>query len=275
MMSPLCRAAGVLCVLVATAAAASAPQPANGVEVLTFDSPRRSSHSDSKIHVVRVDPRRAKMSLLSAEREGRSPAPDAVAWTRLYGALAVTNAGMFEPDGTTNGYSKSEGRPLTPRWRKDYRAVLVADPTDASLPKFQILDPDCDDVETLLPKYRIALQSIRMVTCNGRNTWQKDQKLWSVVIAAVDGKGRLLFIHSRSPHRMHDYINIVLALPLDVRRALYLEGGPEASLVVRQGATVLTRVGSYETGFNENDDNVDPWALPNILAIFPRKRGSE
>ena len=49
----------------------------------------------------------------------------------------------------------------------------------------------------------------------------------------------------------------------DLAGALFLEGGPEATLV----AGKLSRVGSYETGFVENDDNHVQWALPNVLGI--------
>ena len=49
----------------------------------------------------------------------------------------------------------------------------------------------------------------------------------------------------------------------DLAGALFLEGGPEATLVA--GQTVL--VGSYETGFVDNDDNHDEWALPNVLGL--------
>ena len=48
--------------------------------------------------------------------------------------------------------------------------------------------------------------------------------------------------------------------------ALFLEGGPEASLVARD----LALLGSYETGFVENDDNREFWALPNILGLARR-----
>lgn len=44
----------------------------------------------------------------------------------------------------------------------------------------------------------------------------------------------------------------------------------EASLVARGDAGELRRVGSYETGFWENDDNRAFWWLPNVLALAPR-----
>jgi hypothetical protein len=75
----------------------------------------------------------------------------------------------------------------------------------------------------------------------------------------------VLFIHARSPWDVHDFIDALQELPLGLRRAMYLEGGPEASLSLDAGGAAILRVGSWETGFNENDDNVRPWALPNII----------
>jgi hypothetical protein len=48
---------------------------------------------------------------------------------------------------------------------------------------------------------------------------------------------------------------------------MYLEGGPEASLYVKDGDFEAMHIGSYETGFNENDDNHTFWALPNIIGV--------
>ena len=39
----------------------------------------------------------------------------------------------------------------------------------------------------------------------------------------------MLFIHARSPWDMHDFIVNLQKLPLGIVRAMYLEGGPEAS----------------------------------------------
>ena len=48
---------------------------------------------------------------------------------------------------------------------------------------------------------------------------------------------------------------------------MYLEGGPEASLSVKSGATVRNLFGSYETGFNENDASKAAFALPNVIGV--------
>ena len=113
-----------------------------------------------------------------------------------------------------------------------------------------------------------------MVACNGANVWSRSDKRWSIACLAQDGLGKVLFLHARSPLSVHDFIDTVKALPLDVARAMYLEGGPEATLYVNasggDGRVEIERFGSYETGFNENDDNAVAWPLPNVLGIVPR-----
>ncbi len=245
---------------------------APGVELAEFDAPLKSSVVDSRFTVLRVDVARRPVRLLSAKREGLSPAPDAEAWAKLRGLLAVTNAGMFHPDGSPVGHARTEGQVLTASRRKQYQAFLVLDPVEQGLPAVRMLDPDCDDVEALLPRYRTVLQSIRMVDCKGKNRWSAQPRLWSAVVLGLDTQGRLLVIHSRSPYRMHDFVGVLQKLPLGVARLMYLEGGPEASLHVAAPGRTVRRVGSFETGFNENDENREYWALPNVLGVVAPAR---
>lgn len=252
-----------------------------GIELAEVRAPQTSRYGDSTFVVTRIDAKKNEVNLFSPyldEATARAFNADegaftAVGWAKREQLTVTTNAGMFE-SGThlPVGHAKGGGRTLQGKWRKDYRAVLVADPTDPSLPAVQILDGECDaKVDEVAKRYRFALQGIRMVSCAQRNTWQKDAKEWSVVVAAVDGSGRLLFIHSRSPYTMSAFIAQVQALPLDVKRMVYLEGGPEASLVVgADPARADVRFGSYETGFNENDDNGHPWVLPNVVGVRAR-----
>ena len=51
--------------------------------------------------------------------------------------------------------------------------------------------------------------------------------------------------------------------------AIFVEGGPEATVAVAGDAPLLL-LGSYETGFVEDDGNQAPWALPNLIALARR-----
>ncbi len=87
----------------------------------------------------------------------------------------------------------------------------------------------------------------------------------------MDKPGRLLFIFTRSPYRVHHFINMLLKLPLEIYNMMYLEGGPETTLYLSSGASTIKKYGSYETGFNENDNNHEFWPVPNVIGVT-RKR---
>jgi hypothetical protein len=48
---------------------------------------------------------------------------------------------------------------------------------------------------------------------------------------------------------------------------MYLEGGPEASFYLNHTNQSFQKMGSYESGFNENNTNNVYWEIPNIIGI--------
>src|SRR5205823_4996382 len=116
-----------------------------------------------------------------------------------------------------------------------------------------------DNLDEATRRYGTLVQSIRLVTCHRANAWKLQPKKWSTAAIGIDGKGRVLFIHARSPWPVHDLVERLLALPIDLRRAMYVEGGPEATLYVKSGKVERSFVGSFETGFLENDTNLIEW----------------
>ena len=221
-----------------------------------------STIGDRRLDVVRIDPAFNRFVLLLAGALGRAP-QTARQWVEERGLVAATNAGMFRANRLPVGFAKAEGRVVQPAMGAD-RSVFVFGADSARL-----LDTSCDTFDA--SAHENALQSIRMVSCQGRTVWSQQPRMWSTVCVAQDGDGKILFLHARSPLSVHDFIGAVLALPLGIARAMYMEGGPEATLVARgAGGQVIERFGSYETDFNENDNNDRAWVLPNILGVVPR-----
>ena len=259
----------------AVAAAAEAGPwrtPAAGLDVAELPAGKKSEIGDSRVTVVRVDPAQYGFRLLSAKLLGIPDTLPADEWVKRYGVTGVINASMYQGDHRTSvAYMKSGDAVNNGHWTKD-NAVFAAEPTDAALPPVQIVDRTCPrppDVET---RYRILVQNIRMLDCAGKNTWAQQPKKWSTAAVGIDGDGRVLFIHCRSPYSTHDFIDVLKALPLDLTRLMYVEGGPEASLYVAvEGKEIVSRVGSFETGFRELDDNTAFWPIPNVLAFAPKK----
>jgi len=265
-------AAAALGLWLAPVAPAAWTTPARGVEIADLDARPRSEIGDSKVTVVRIDTAVHEIRLLSAKLLGLDHTLTAPEWAQKYGVLGVINASMYQQDHRTSvAYMKAGGKENNGRWTKD-NAVLAADPVDPSLPPVTIVDRTCASPAAYESRYRILIQNIRMLDCKGGNPWSQQPRKWSTAAVGMDKTGRILFIHCRSPYSTHDLIDILRGLPLDLERLMYVEGGPEASLYVAvDGKEVVSKIGSFETGFRELDDNDHFWPIPNVLGFAPKK----
>jgi len=238
-----------------------------GLEFGEFLSPRTADVGDSRVRALRIDPARFELRLLNASAPDQGQPLTARQWCRRAGLAAATNASMYQADLRTSvSLMRTREHVNNPRLTR-HMAVLAFDVRDAAVPPVQIIDRECQDFARESEHYGTLVQSIRMISCHGRNVWSPQPKKWSTALVGTDHQGRVLFIHVRSPYATHDLIEILLALPLGLARAMYVEGGPEAQLYVASGDREF--VGSYETGFNENDDQGVAWPVPNVLGIVP------
>lgn len=246
-------------------------QPA-WVEVLPGLEMARSSPTGETLHwiAVRADPNRFEVVALSAgASKGRLTVDE---WGREQNLTVVVNAGMYQKDGRTPvGYLRAGGRDFG-RWRKGYQAALVAGPEDPKRPAVLILDAACDGPLSVAARgYRHVVQGIRLLTCLGENTFRPGGRRAARLAAAVDGAGRLLFIFHRTPIAMHDFIEWIREAGLDVRRMMYLEGGSEASLVLRgsSGEARFGGLGLAVFGWTHVPEGL-LLPIPNVIGLRPR-----
>jgi hypothetical protein len=241
-----------------------------GVELGVFPGPG-AAPGDGKIWVLRLDPARFDLKLVNASASDSRPRT-VRGWALGAGAVAAINAGMYQTDGLTSvGLMRTRSHQNNPRRSARYKAVLALDPTRPDLPPVRILDAACGELDALLPAYGTLIQSIRMVSCDRKNVWAPDSKRWSAAAIGVDGMNRALFIHARSPWPVHDLVDALLALPIDLRRAMYVEGGPEAQLFVRAGGRELERLGALEGSGGEAHARL-AWEIPNAVVAVRRGR---
>lgn len=257
----------------AAAAQPATPEPPSpfatleaGLELALLPGPPSTS-GDGLVAVVRVDPGRFRLTLLNASAPGEGRPRSVRDWAFRAGASAAINASLYQADwSTATGLMRSREHVNHARVGKD-RTVLAFDPTVPGVPPLKLVDRDCDSLEEAAQRYAGLVQSIRMVSCDRKGVWAPSERRFSTAAVGVDGAGRLLLIHARSPWPVHELVAFLLAAPIDLRQAMYVEGGPEAQLYVRGGGTELTRVGASEHGL---EAAVGHLPVPNVLALIRR-----
>jgi hypothetical protein len=242
-----------------------------GIELGTFLSPLKAEVGDSMVRVLRIDPKYYRLRLLNASAIKNGSPITPKQWCRQNGLTAAINASMYQTDYKTSvSLMHKKGHINNPRLSKDM-TILAFDRLDNSVPEVKIIDRQCDDFGTLKTKYATLIQSIRMISCTGKNVWKKQSRRWSTSAIGIDGENKILFIHVRSLYSTHDLINILKRLPLNISRAMYTEGGPQAQLYVKAADKEFEFVGSYEVASSDANKGSLSWPLPNVVGIAKRK----
>ena len=243
-----------------------------GLSVAEFDPPMKSNAQDSKITIIKIDPKLYSFKLLCASEQGRTKMT-ARNWCEKFSLIAAVNAGMYQKDGLTNvGLMKNFSHINNPKLNNIYKTVLAFNPSESKIPEIQIIDLKCQDFESIGPKYQTLIQNIRMISCRQENVWAKTNQLWGMAVFGIDKSGNALFISTEVPYSGHDFSNALLSLPLSISNALYLEGGFEANLFFYSNAVELERVGVRETGLQEDSPRAVPRPIPNVIGITKKGR---
>ena len=244
---------------------------ADGLELGIFDAPQPTEIGDSKIRILRIDPSRYELKLLNASVSKKGRSLSAKQWCRQNGLVAAVNASMFQADYATSvSLMRTKTHVNNPRLSKDM-TILAFDRTSPGVPQVKIIDRQCEDFKTWKNKYGTLVQSIRMISCNGKNVWEQQPKKQSTVAIGMDKADRVLFIHVGSPYSTHDLINILQELPLQIARAMYTEGGPQAQLYIKSGGREYEFVGHSEIDLSNNANSWFSWPIPNAVGVSLRK----
>ncbi len=238
-----------------------------GLQIAYFKTPLKSPVCDYPVTVLRVDPSLYQFRLLCASEHGGKP-KTARAWAKAFDLVAAINAAMYSGDyetstGLMKNYAHTNNGAVNPR----FGAFMAFNPIDEALSPVRIIDRYSGDWKKQIKKYHTVIQNYRMISPAGENLWKPSEKIYSIAAVAMDRRGNVLLIHSRAPFSVYDFNRILLALPLDIKNAMYVEGGPEATLYVNAGKLERQWAGSYETLLTENGDHAAAWEIPNIIGI--------
>jgi hypothetical protein len=245
---------------------------AKGVEYIEMPAPDSSILGDSKLSILRLSPEFLEFKMYNAtqHKKMRLTAPQ---WADSFDLQIVMNAGMYDlANGLIHrGYMKNVSHFNNREFNPSYNSMIAFDPKDTTLARFEIADLKCTDWNSLSKKYNCFAQGMRMIDCNGNAlSWNKKKQSCSMLVAAKDADGKILFIFSRSPYTHNQMISFMKSLPFGLHNAIYLEGGPETSLYIDIGDHCIEKIGSYVSDTYAHDRNPDFWRLPNIIGVKVR-----
>ncbi len=262
--------------LLSTSALAQPPvewrRIAPGMEVGSMLAKTPTLVGDSKTLIVRIDPEKWQLELVSKSGSGAATGRTAREWATSHNLSVVINAGMFARDHTTHlGLMETSGH-VNARGVNGYQSVAAFSPRRPGLPMFRIFDLDEPglSMSSIRRDYASVVQNLRLVKKPGRNRWEQQDQRWSEAALGEDKNGNILFVFCRSPFSMHDFNAELLAAGIGVVALQHLEGGPEAQLYLKVGDMEIEAFGSYETSFRRDDTNSMAWPIPNVLGVRPR-----
>lgn len=230
-------------------------QLARGIEYREFRLTLLPLSGDGLLHVVRLDPAQVSLELGLRSEDGASHS--AADWASRKGWAVVFNAGMYETDFRTNvGYLRHHTHVNNSRWKASYEAVLGLDGPDGGV---ALLDRDEPGFAALAAAYDTLVQNLRTIKAPGTNVWEPNDRSWTEASVAQDRQGRILFLFTGTPFNQADFNKRLLALPLDIVRAMHVEGGPEASLTIRTPRFSLDLNGETAIG------RTSQWQIPNVI----------
>jgi len=233
--------------------------------------PQHPEAGDLKIKILKIDPIRYNVDIYCESNFGNK-SRSIEEWVTDFHLVAAINAGMYAEDYKTSvGFLKSGEHYNNAHLNSKHNCIFACGPLIDNIPPVQIIDLRCQSFEPWKLKYNSFLQSIRMISCSGRNVWQQQEQKWSIAALAIDKAGNLLFIHSRASYSVHDFIEILLASPLELKNAMYLEGGSAAKLFYKIAGIENNVSGFTENGIFFNGSQQRSQPIPNIIGVSKKE----
>ena len=243
----------------------------HGLFLGRFEPTMKSIFKDLDVVIVKVDPGVYGLKLLCASEHG-GRLRTIKQWAEEFDLKAAINAGMYQASdfSKSTGYMKSYGHVNNPYIHPGYGAFMVFNSKDPKLPDVQMVDRRLqEDWMSLIGKYHSVVQNYRMISSGKKRGWPQQAQASSVAAIGMDKNNHVLFILSRSPYSIHDFIHILLGLPIRIDSAMYVEGGPQASLVLRTERATGMWMGDCQ---GEGYDMAPGCEIPNVIGVVKRPK---
>jgi hypothetical protein len=240
-----------------------------GMEFREINAPSKSPIGDSKISILRMDRGLFDFNIFSATNYDSLPR-DLHNWADTFDLNVVFNAGMYNLSKPlkSRAYLKSGDHFNNGTVIENFNLMLAMSPTVKKRENVEILDLTCENFDQMNHEFNAYAQGLRMIDCNGNPMfWKKKIQSCSMLIAAEGGDGKFYLIFCRSPYTHNQMIQFMVDMPYGLRNAIYLEGGPETSLLIDVNGHCIEKVGSWVSTTWESDDNDHFWRLPNVVGV--------
>jgi hypothetical protein len=240
---------------------------AAGLEIARVSYPFDILCGDSTIGLIRIHRDSASFHLYSAALSG-GQSMTAEDWAIKEDVQLVFNAGMYIP-----GTLRSKGQMnVRGSWNQSeslssFGGIFFLD--GAAGNGFDIKDKSCREAKNGIESYSSHFECMRILDYLGIPlSWEKKKQRCSMLVAAEDSLGNLVLAFCRSPMSQSEMARFLSRLPIGLRTALYLEGGPETSLFINlPGKKPEHWIGTYVSDTWEKTDNQEFRLLPNVVGI--------
>ncbi len=226
-----------------------------------------ANQGDAKLVVVRINPKYFDFVLHSIGKDASYP-KTLDQWATEKKLVAVINASMYLPGGRSTGYMRDGDYINNDHIAKKFGAFFVANRQKNKGPSAKIVEKNAQQTPHFLQNYDLIIQNYRLISSERKILWSAGGQKHSIAAVGEDAQGRILFMHCRNPIDAHTFATFVLRLPLDVRTVMYVEGGAQAGMVLRQGDTNTFWGGRHPADFFLGNVAV---ALPNVLGVQRRE----
>lgn len=245
-----------------------------GVSFCETDAPVRSAIGDSRLTILKIDPKQVEFDLFTASGMD-SVSRSVKTWADTMNLNIVFNAGMYDlaKPLMSRGLLKNGSHSNQFAYKEGWNVMLALNPVDSlNAMDAAVYDMECTPYAQIENKYTSFAQGLRMLDCSGNPmNWKKRIQSCSMLVCAHDDQNNLIIIFCRSPYTHNQMIGFMKQFPTPLHNAIYMEGGPETSLYVHIGDFCMQKVGSYVSGTYAKDTNESYWTLPNVIGIRVKK----
>ncbi len=247
---------------------------ADGISFCETDAPLRSKIGDSKITLLKIDPKKVDFELITTTGLDSVSRPVNF-WADTMNLNIVFNAGMYDlaKPLISRGLLKNDSHVNQYTYKEGWNMMFALNPKEQTgRADAKIYDMQCKSYDQIKNDYRCFAQGIRMMDCSGTPLfWKKNSQSCSMMVCAMDEHENLIILFTRSPYTANQMIRFMKQFPTPLHNAIYMEGGPETSLYVHVEDFCLQKVGSYVSNTYPKDTNESYWKLPNVIGVRLKK----